>query len=263
MWGNTNQALYAMPFATGDGPAVWCHGQLPDRHAFRGSYGGYAFPIRDNRPGHGPFNVSPTLLIGLAANYGAQIEAQDAFDAILALLSATSYTLRYAEDLEDVFPHVPFPSDYALFLEAAALGREIRAVETFARPPSARFLTKAVARIETEARESLHAMEWTDGEIFLCADGSGRVSGVSLDVWSFSVSGYRLLYRWLDARKGLAVDNALISEFRDIVGRIAELIDLFARADQVLERALTATLSRDALGLHEHATPIENERKPS
>jgi hypothetical protein len=52
-------ALYAMPFATGAGPAVWCHGLLPDyHHAFRGSYGGYAFPLRDNRPGHGAHSMA-------------------------------------------------------------------------------------------------------------------------------------------------------------------------------------------------------------
>jgi hypothetical protein len=240
-----------MPFATGHGPAIWCHGLLPDYHAFRGSYGGYAFPLRDNRAGHGPFNVSPNLLAGLAANYGASVSAQDAFDAILALLSATSYTLRFAEDLEDVFPHVPFPSDHALFLEAAALGREIRTVETFARPPRAEFLNRTVARFESEATEPLHVTDWSEGEIFLCANRTGRVSGVSAAVWEFSVSGYRLLYRWLDARQGLPVDHALVTALRDLVGRIAELIDLFARADQLLVRALGATLSREALGLSE------------
>ena len=234
VWGERNVALYAMPFATGAGPAVWCHGLLPDYHAFRGSYGGYAFPLRDHRPGHGPFNVAPALIAGLAHSYGAVVNAEDAFDAILALLSATSYTLRFAEDLEDVFPHVPLPSDHALFQSAAELGREIRAVETFARPPGANFLTRAVARVETEATGALHASDWRDGEIFLCADGSGRVSGVSAAVWGFSVSGYRLLYRWLDAREGLSVDHALITQMRDVVGRIAELIDLFARADMLL-----------------------------
>jgi hypothetical protein len=173
VWGVDNWALYAMPFATGAGPAVWCHGLLPDYHAFRGSYGGYAFPLRDNRAGHGPFNVSPNLLAGLAANYGTPVAAQDAFDAILALLSATSYTLRFAEDLEDVFPHVPFPSDHALFVEAAALGREIRAVETFARSPRAEFLNPSVARVESEATETLHASEWSESEILLCANRTG------------------------------------------------------------------------------------------
>ena len=54
--------------------------------------------------------------------------------------------------------------------------------------------------------------------------------------------------RWLEARIGLQTDLALVSEFRDICGRIAELIDLFANADIVLEAALHQTLSREALG---------------
>ena len=153
----------------------------------------------------------------------------------------------------------PSPSDHALFLEAAALGREIRAVETFARPPRAEFLNRTVARVESEATETLHASDWSEGEIFLCANRTGRVSGVSAAVWEFSVSGYRLLFRWLDARQGLPVDHALVTALRDLVGRIAELIDLFARADQLLERALGATLSREALRLGETEPAVVDE----
>jgi len=88
---------------------VWCHGLLPDYHSFRGSYGGYTFALHDRRPGHGAYNLRPELVASLSAAYGEAITAEDVFDAILCLLSATSFTLRFAEDLEDVFPHVPFP----------------------------------------------------------------------------------------------------------------------------------------------------------
>ena len=54
--------------------------------------------------------------------------------------------------------------------------------------------------------------------------------------------------RWLEARVGLPADLALVRELRDICGRIAELIDLFARADNVLEATLHETLTREALG---------------
>lgn len=249
VWGDVNFALYGLPGGTGAGPAVWCHGLLPDYHAFRGSYGGYAFPLRDNRAGHGPFNVSPALLAGLAASYGAPVSAEDAFDAMLTLLSASSYTLRFAEDLEDVFPHVPFPGDHGMFVAAAELGRKIRAVESFVRAPGSKYLKPALARVETEATATLHATDMADGEFFLCANQSGRVSGISAEIWSFAVSGYRLLPRWLAAREGLAVDHALITAMRDVAGRIAELIDLFGEADTLLDQVLGGTLTRDALGL--------------
>lgn len=39
-WGRDNLALFSMSGGTGAGPAVWCHGVMPDQHSFRGSYGG-------------------------------------------------------------------------------------------------------------------------------------------------------------------------------------------------------------------------------
>ncbi|MHB1111127.1 MAG: hypothetical protein ACYCZU_12535 [Devosia sp.] len=52
-----------------------------------------------------------------------------------------------------------------------------------------------------------------------------------------------------EARVGLPANLAMVRELRDICGRIAELIDLFAEADIVLEATLRETLSREALAL--------------
>jgi predicted helicase len=121
-----------LPGGTGAGPAVWCHGLLPDYHAFRGCYGGYAFPLYDRRARVNGSNLSLPLIESLCTAYGLPVVPEDVFDAILCLLSASSYTRRFAEDLEDVFPHVPFPARHAAFEDAVRVGREIRAVETFA-----------------------------------------------------------------------------------------------------------------------------------
>ncbi len=109
VWGANNVCLFALPNGTNAGAAVWCFGDFPDRHAFRGSYGGYAFPLHDRRPNINAPNIPLALIESLSAAYGEPVAAEDVFDAILTLLSATSYSLRFAEDLEDVFPHVPLP----------------------------------------------------------------------------------------------------------------------------------------------------------
>jgi hypothetical protein len=62
-----------------------------------------------------------------------------AFDAMLALLSASSYTTRFAFDLEDDFPRVPFPPDPEVFGEAARLGARIRDLEGLGPAPGAGF----------------------------------------------------------------------------------------------------------------------------
>ena len=247
-WGHQNFALYAMPSGTGDGPAVWCHGLLPDYHAFRGSYGGYAFPLYDRRAGHGPSNLNVLLVEALGAAYGTTVTAEAVFDAILTLLSAASYTTRFAEDLEDVFPHIPFPSDPTIFRDAVAIGADIRMVQTFARRPGSTFL-QGRARALTAPEGPLGVVEWTDGSITLCANGSGRIENVPHAVWEFSVSGYRVVPHWLAAREGIEIGATFIPELRDLIGRVAELNNLFATADGVLQRTLDSPLSLAALGL--------------
>ncbi len=189
------------------------------------------------------------LIQSLGAAYGEPVTYEDVFDAILCLLSASSYTRRFAEDLEDVFPHVPFPARHAAFREAARIGHEIREVETFVRPPSAPYCRPDFVRIATQPRGAVAPVEYTNGELALCADGSGRVTGIPQAIWDFAVSGYRLLPRWLEARIGLQPDLNFVRELRDVCARIAELIDLFAEADIVLEATLHETLTREALGL--------------
>jgi len=249
-WGADNMALYALPNGTGTGPGVWCHGLLPDYHAFRGSYGGYAFPLHDRRPEVAGSNVSQTLVDGLAAAYGATVAPEQVFDAMLCLLSARSYSLRFSEDLEDVFPHIPFPADHDVFLRAAELGADIRTIETFARPPKA-IADPAFVRLTTaSAPTATLAPGEPDGtDLTLCADGSGRVEGLPAALWDFEVSGYPVLKRWLEGRKGQRVDLGLFDAFRDVCARIAELVDLCDSADISLAGALDAPLTRHAIGL--------------
>jgi uncharacterized protein YjeT (DUF2065 family) len=197
VWGADNVGLYALPSGTGAGPAVWCYGLLPDYHAFRGSYGGYAFPLFDRRYGGAVTNIVPALVESVSSAYGVPITPDEVFDAILCLLSASSYSRRFAEDLEDVFPHVPFPARHDVFQRAVALGRDIRAVETFARPPRENFRARGFFSVTTKPRGPVAPVGYAAGEITLCANGSGRITGVPEEVWSFAVSGYRVLPRWL------------------------------------------------------------------
>lgn len=254
-WGPANVGIYCLKSNTGAGPGVWCHGLLPDYHSIKGSNGGYAFPLYDRRLGPEATNLSRVLLAHLAEAYGRPVAAQDLFDAILALLSATSYTVRFAEDLEDVFPHIPFPADHDVLMRAVAVGREIRAVETFARPPEARFRPTAFCRLVTEplGDDLVGPVTWRDGEIVLCPEGRGRITGIPESVWSFAVSGYRVLPRWIEGRRGLPADRAFLLELRDVAARIAELIHRFDEADLVLEETLANTLTREELGFGDAA----------
>lgn len=247
-WGSTNICLFSLPANTGFGPGAWCYGSYPDRHAFRGSYGGYAFPLYDRRAGPDTANIDPTLVAALSEAYGAAQTPQGVFDAILCLLSAESYTRRFAEDLEDVFPHIPFPADPAVFAQAVAIGSEIRRLEAFQREPGETFRPKSFVRLASQPNGVVASVTLRDGAIALGENGSGRITGIPDAVWSFAVSGYRVLPRWIEGRKGLPATLALIRELRDVAARIAELIDWFGKADIVLQATLANTLTREELG---------------
>ncbi|GAN77463.1 type ISP restriction/modification enzyme [Acidisphaera rubrifaciens] len=252
-WGSKNLALFVLPSGTGAGPAVWVHGLLPDYHAFRGSYGGYAFPLWDRRHGDAASNVVPALLAGLAAAYGHAVTPQEAFDAIAALLSATSYTQRFAWDLEETFARVPFPADAATFADAARIGAEIRALETFARKPAADFhsarLDGRASGVTLGAAGTFQQDGRGSGTVALQDDQSLRLTALPQRVWEFAVSGYRVLPRWLAARRGEALDAALMRGILDVAWRIEELLHWFDAADTVLARALVAPLTCETLGL--------------
>ena len=254
-WGDTNRCLYAMPSGTGAGPAIWVHGLLPDYHAFRGSYGGYAFPLWDRRRGPATHNLNPALLAGLGAVYGRAVTPEAAFNAIIALLSASSYTTRFAWDLEEVFPHIPFPAEASVFEEAVRIGAEIAALQCFARAPaagfsSAKLVGQATGRaLKIPALGSAFLGQNDDfGSIPLLEDQSLRLAHVPKRVWDFAVSGYRVFYRWLKAREGEALAD-IQRDACDIAWRIEELLHWTDAADAVLEVALQRPLTKTGLDL--------------
>lgn len=135
-----------------------------------------------------------------------------------------------------------------MFQRTAQLGSQIRAVQTFAQAPAALGDPTFVQLITAPNPGAMLDAGEPDGAcLILCADGSGRVEGLPAALWDFEVSGYPVLRRWLEGREGQAVDLALFDAFRDVCGRIADLVDLFEEADNLLVEALNAPLTREAI----------------
>ena len=273
VWGQENFALFALKDGTGAGPAVWCHGLKPDQHAFN-NRGGWVFPFRSHNAEGSAHHLRPALVGGLAAAYGTPVAALDAFDAILALLSATSYTTRFAFDLEDDFPHVPFPADHGAFLDAARIGARIRALQGLGAAPGPAFRSARLAgrasgpALDVPAPRQAFVADGGAGTVALLPDRSLHMERVPERVWRFAVSGYPVLHRWLRARNGEALTGpagvALQRAALDVAWRIEELLGLYDEADAVLARALAAPWRRADLGLGAAAPVIvEDDDAPA
>ena len=249
VWGDDNVALFALNDGTGAGPAVWCHGLVPDQHAFRGSYGGWVFPLWDRRERRGAALVNQRFLGELGDGLGIPVGPQEAFDSALALLSATSYSTRFAWDLEDLFPHIPFPADKGLFRQTVELGARIRSIQTFAADPDERFFRGRIQGrvagpvLDVPTPRNAFTAQGDEGALALTAAADMRVVGVPRRVWKFAVSGYPVLHRWLRARRGQALNARMHRSVLELVARIGQLLYLFDAADALLEESMEAPLS--------------------
>lgn len=221
------------------------------------------FPFRHHAAEGSGYFLTPHFIPGLSAAYGVPVEPLEAYDAILALLSASTYTTRFAYDLEDDFPHVPFPAEPAAFRRATHIGARIRALQTFAEFPApefrrARLVGHAVGRLDVPTPQRAFAVTAGIGQIALVSDRSLRVDNVSERAWQFSVSGYPVLYRWLRARDGQPVNATLQRQILDIVGRIEELLHLYDQADALMGTAVEGSLTRRQIGLPARQRAAEN-----
>lgn len=139
-----------------------------------------------------------------------------------------------------------------------ATGREIRALEAFEREPAEAFRPRAFCRIVGQPDDAtvIAEISYADGTLSLWKEGNAvpAFTGLSRAVWDFSVSGYRVLPRWIEGRKGLPVTLALMRELRDVAARIHELIHWFGEADLVREATLADTLTREELGFPSEET---------
>lgn len=254
-WGEENLALMTLPSGHGAGPAAFVHAQLPDRHAFRGSYGGYVFPLwneaRDENPDQLSHHVervsnfSRQLIAGLANAWGEPPDPERLFAYMYAVLSAPSYTLEFAQDLARSFPRIPFPRDRATYEDAVGLGEVLLALHTFEEAYPADGSLQIVG-----SPESINRVVYdTDREQIVIGE-EAFVGPVSSQAWNYRVSGYEVLREWIERRQDLSEFTLeLRQEMLDVIWAVERTVRLGPDLDSLLSDLLSGgTLTRDELG---------------
>jgi hypothetical protein len=147
-----------------------------------------------------------------------------------------------------------------VFQHSAEVGARIRQLQTFDAQPEQRFWT---ARLEGSSKDRVLAVPRIGSAFLDTGNALGtvrlnetlRLERVPVRVWEFAVSGYRVVYRWLDARNGLSLDEVideqtgatLQRQVLDLIARVAAFIDACDAAEPVLEAALASPLTMSHL----------------
>ena len=204
----------------GDGPAVTVATDVPDNDYFRGSFGAKAtIPLYRDAAATEP-NVWPGLLDKLTVVYERKVSAEDLAAYVYGVLGHPGYTSRFWDELESCEVRVPLTRDVGLFDEAAAAGRRLIFLHTYAqRMPPEEKDRGVVPRGEARCRVAVpgepdayprkfgydaESMAIRVGGEDLFEEASGGGAGVfgpvSPEVWGFEVSGLKVVQSWLGYR---------------------------------------------------------------
>jgi type I restriction-modification system DNA methylase subunit len=185
----------------GAGPAATLTTAVPDKHFFRGSFGGKdVIPLY--RDATGRPNVDPKLLTFLAAKLGKPITPEQLFAYTFAVLAGTDYTERFHQGLATPGPRIPLTADADLFARMVTHGEKLIWLQTFGeRFGKGEFPTTGIKwtsepRRLPRAKSDIAYDAVT--EVLRVADGI--LSGVPEAVWKFEVSGMHVIPKWLGYR---------------------------------------------------------------
>ena len=150
----SGEQLYLAGLLTADmseGPALTMSVGVPDKHFFRGSYGGKdIIPLYRDRAAT-QANMTVGLSDVLAVQLGIDPPAvEDVAAYCYALLSPSAYQKRFAEELRTPGLRVPMTADADLWAEAVDQGRHLLWLHSFAErfrdPDAERPAPRATAR---------------------------------------------------------------------------------------------------------------------
>ncbi len=188
----------------GPGPAAMATYAVPDRHHFRGSFGGKdVIPLWRDALGT-QANVTSALLDALPES----ASPEDLMAYCYAILQSPTYTVRFAEELEVPGPRVPLTEDPDLWRRGVELGRELVWLHTYGErfvptggragkvPPGAAKYTAPVPATQ----DGYPRRHWYEAETQELHVGEGVFAPVSPAVRAFSVSGLDVVGSWLDYR---------------------------------------------------------------
>jgi len=205
----------------GAGPAATLATSVPDKHHFRGSYGGKdVIPLY--RDVGGSPNVDHRLLELLTARHrngdpaAPPVTVERLFAYVFGVLAGTDYTERFHVALETPGPRVPLVADSALFESMVAHGEQLIWLQTFGERSSegrGGLLTDGVtwivepSRLPAEKRE----IEY-DAATEQLRVADGLLAGVPAEVYAFAVSGMAVIPKWLGYRMAKPSGRAASSE---------------------------------------------------
>jgi hypothetical protein len=248
----------------GEGPAAVVTHHVPDMHHFSGRGAKDIVPLWRDAAATEP-NITAGVIELLTARLGRDVSPVDLFAYCYALLSAPSYTNRFAEELEVPGPRLPMTSEADLFAEGVEHGRYLIWLHTFGERlvPSG----QRAGRLPQGVARSLRPVGSTPSDFptgYVYDEqsrelrlGDAAIAPVSPEAFSYTISGLQVVRSWLEyrmrdgaGRRSSALDEvrpttwpaAFTEELLEVLWILEATIELGPRLDDWLDRVVAGTL---------------------
>lgn len=221
---SSKKQIYLCTLMTGSisyGPSLTVSAYVPDLHYFRGSFGGKdIIPIYRDKAARIP-NLTEGFGAVVAKKIGmAEPNVEEIASYVYALLVSTKFYETFREALKTPGIRVPITRSESLWKKAVDLGSYLLWIHTYAE----RFRDPNVSRgvfIPTLDgigwEKSISKMPIDRSEIKYDSDslslyvGDGLIKGISPLVWDYSVSGMKVIDKWLGYRTVRGTGRAMSS----------------------------------------------------
>ena len=155
-------------------------------------------------------NFDAKLLAQIEQSLGEQIEAQELFDYIYAILHSPNYRERYKEFLKIDFPRIPYPTDGNAYRRLASLGAELRKLHLMEGiPTNTGIVFPKVGSMQVDC------FRWDENRVYI--NSEQYFENVPEAAWNFYIGGYQPAQKWLKDRKGLTLDFKDVKHYQSII----------------------------------------------
>jgi len=182
-----------------------------------------------NRQGEKKPNLGPSPFQLLKSVYGRQIDPEDVFYYIYAVLYSPTYRTKYAEFLKTDFPRVAFTKDQRLFKKLADLGKKL--VDLHLLKSSA--LAKPICRFQGKENNRVEKQNYNPKERRVYINKAQYFEGVEPEVWKYQIGGYQVLDKWLKDRKTRILNTEDIKHYCGVVTALANTIEIQREIDEL------------------------------
>ncbi len=160
-----------------------------------------------------------------------QVEPEDVFDYIYAVLHSINYREKYKEFLKIDFPRVPYPKDKNVFNKLVKLGRELRGLHLLESEKVNKFITTFPVGGSSLVEKKYPRFE--GGNVYI--NDTQCFGNVPEAAWGFYVGGYQPAQKWLKDRGELELSMEDIEHYQKMIVAMSETIKIMEKIDLIIE----------------------------